>query len=266
MSPGVRIILMVCLAPGLFAEDGCKLGAPCYTLAGTVNGASFEAGALAPNTLVSIFGTNLSFVTKAISFDDVAGGVLPTELPATGVRVHFNNQPAHMYYVSPTQVNLLVPSNAVAGASKMQLVRDGTAGPSMWVEVKEVAPALFLLEPGTAVASRADFSVVTKDAPARPGEIVILWATGLGPTVPRIGYGQVPLSAVWIERIAEFHVLLNEKAVPAGNILYAGVAPYFGGLYQINMRLPEDVDDDPEVRIAVGDAISPVEVRLPVRK
>lgn len=257
--------MALCTASGVFAQTDCVLGAPCYSEAGVVNAASYQAGAFAPNTIVSLFGTGLSFATSGIRPEDLLGGVLPIELPGTGVHVLLNGLFAHIYYVSPTQVNLLVPSNFRAGRWRLQLVREGTAGPAVWVELLEAAPGLFLLEPGVAVATHADFSAVTQDAPARPGEIVVLWATGLGPTVPRADYGQVLKEAAWIERIADFRVLLNGTSVPPGNVLYAGVAPYFAGLYQINLRLPDTVAPDPEVRLAVGDAISPAGVRLFVR-
>lgn len=258
-------MLAVCAASALPAQTGCVPGAPCYSEAGIVNAASYQAVALAPNTIVSLFGTGLSFVTQGIGLEDLAGGVLPIELPGTGVHVLLNGLFAHIYYVSPTQVNLLVPSNFLPGRWKLQLVRDGFAGPAVWVELKDAAPGLFLLEPGVAVASHSDFSAITEEAPARPGEIVVLWATGLGPTVPPLDYGQVPKRAAWIARIADFQVLLNGAAVPPSDVLYAGVAPYFAGLYQINLRLPDAVDPDPEVRLAVGGTISPGGVRLLVR-
>jgi uncharacterized protein (TIGR03437 family) len=230
-----------------------------------VNAATYERGALAPNTLVSIFGTNLSFTTRALSYEDAPGGVLPVELPGTGVRVLLNGLPAQMYYVSPLQVNLLIPSNLIAAKFTLQLVRDGTAGPAVEIQLREAAPALFLLEPGVAVVTRADFSLVTPDNPARPGEVVILWATGMGPVVPPLLYGQAPMQAAWIAMYSEFRVLIGDLELPADRLIYAGVAPFYGGLYQVNLRLPDALEENPEIRIAVGDSISPTGIRLPSR-
>jgi uncharacterized protein (TIGR03437 family) len=44
--------------------------------------------------------------------------------------------------------------------------------------------------------------------------------------------------------------------VPAGNVLYAGVAPGFAGLYQINLLLPENTPANPTVRVGVGATLS----------
>lgn len=267
MPRGVWLLAALSCALTSRAEDNCKLGAPCYSEAGIVNAASFEAGALSPNALISIFGNNLSFVTQALASEDIAGGVLPVELPGTGVRVMLNGLPAQIYYVSPRQVNLLVPGNFRATRVKIQLVRDGTAGPAIWLRLRDAAPGLFLLDAETVVATRPDFSVITRDNPVRPGDIVILWATGLGQTVPPLVYGEAPAAAAWIERLSEFRILLGDTEAPADHdhLIYAGVAPTFAGLYQINLKLPMELPPDPEVRLAVGDAVSPRGFRLPVK-
>jgi uncharacterized protein (TIGR03437 family) len=72
----------------------------------------------------------------------------------------------------------------------------------------------------------------------------------------------VPSSAATLERLSTFRILLSGRELPAANIFYAGVAPGFPGLYQINMRMPEDVDRDLEIRIGFGDLLSPAGVRL----
>lgn len=184
-------------------------------------------------------------------------------LPGTGVRVLVNNRPAQIYYVSPTQVNFLVPTNLIAGEVTVQLVRDATAGPPVRLRLRDTAPALFLLDPETVVATRADFSLITRENPASPGEEVILWATGLGPTVPPQIYGQIPMAASWIARAAEFRVFLDGDPLAAEQISYVGVAPGFAGLYQVNLKLPAELPPNPEIRVAVGDEISPPGFRLP---
>ncbi len=265
MSRGGWLAAAILCASALRAEEQCVLGAPCYTQAGIVNAASYEPGAIGPNTIVSIFGTNLSFVTAAVSPEDLASGKMPVELSRTGVRVLADGLHCYIYYVSPPQVNLLIPSNLTPTNVKLQLVRDGTAGPPIKLMLRDAAPGLFLLDATTAIATRADFTLITRDTPARPGEIVILWATGLGATVPPMEAGQIPAEAVWIARRSDFRVELAGEAVPRENLLYAGVAPGFAGLYQINLRLPKSLRADPEIRIAVGEAISPAGFHLPVR-
>jgi uncharacterized protein (TIGR03437 family) len=245
------------------SEVNCTATGPCYSEAGLVNAASFVSGALAPNTLATLFGSRLAWGTRAITWDDVEAGTLPTVLPGTGVRVLVNNRPAQIYYVSPTQVNFLVPTNLIAGEVTVQLVRDATAGPPVRLRLHDAAPALFLLDPETVIATRPDFSLITPENPVQPGEEVILWATGLGPTVPPQIYGRIPLAASWIARAGEFRVFLNGDPLPAEQISYVGVAPGFAGLYQVNLKLPAELPRNPEIRIAVGAEISPPGFRLP---
>src|SRR5207302_8911426 len=99
----------------------------------------------------------------------------------------------------------------------------------------------------------------------RPGDIVVLYATGLGETTPPVIYGQLPTAAASLKQIRDFKVLLAGVAVDADAVAYAGIAPGFAGLYQINVRLPQSVTANPELRIGMGDALSRPDLRLPVQ-
>jgi uncharacterized protein (TIGR03437 family) len=113
------------------------------------------------------------------------------------------------------------------------------------------------------VAARPDGSVITPKSPASPGEVVILYATGLGKTSPPAATGEIATGAAWLVRLADFHVTVNSRACPLEDILYAGAAPGFAGLYQINLRLPARLEPNPEIRIGFGEEWSPAGVRLP---
>lgn len=256
-SPAVLLLTLTVLA-----RADCPPPAPCYTEAGIVNGASFVAGSLAPNTLASIYGSDLAWTPRPLVAEDILGGRLPVSLG--GVTVHVGAYQAPLYYVSPTQINVLIPANLRPGEHVIRVVRDGWAGPAARIRLSDVAPALFLFDEHTPVATRPDFSVITPDSPAAAGEYVILWATGLGETVPYVrSYDELPLSAAPLARRNEFQVLVDGQAVDSSRIDYAGVAPGFGGLYQINFRLPETLSANPEVRIALGTSFSPSGIRLP---
>jgi len=244
------------------ADEDCKPGAPCYGEVDIVNVASGLPGALTPNTLASIYGTRLSYSERGLTPADAPGGVLPIELPGTGVHVLVGGYAAHMFLASPGQVNFLVPSNLRATEVDIQVVRDGTAGPAVRMKLRDAAPALFLMDAQYAIASHLDASLVTADAPALPGTWVALWATGLGAADPVAEYGIIPTAASWLVRKDEFRVYLDGVAVPQDRIGYSGLAPLCAGLYQINVRLPEVVGPDPEIRIGVGADISPPFTRL----
>jgi uncharacterized protein (TIGR03437 family) len=262
---GVVLCLLAMLAfgPRLWAEANSARQAPFYSAASIVNSASNEVGALAPCTFATLYGANLAFDRRAMGPEDIRGGKLPTEL--AGVRVLVDGIPAIIYYASPNQVNLLIPSVLRHPEVEMQLTVDGRAGPAVAIRLLEAAPALFQLDDKTPVATRANWELITGEAPAQPGEDVILFATGLGSTEPETAYGQTPQTAARIQRWREFQVLLGGVPVEAGRVAYVGVMPGYAGLYQINLKLPENLENDPEIRIGLAGQISRVGLRLPVR-
>jgi uncharacterized protein (TIGR03437 family) len=211
-----------------------------------------------------LFGRDLAFTTRSLTGDDLYDGTLPTTLVGTGVRLLIKNTLAFVYFVSPTQVNFLVPSTLSPGPADIQLSVDGRFGEPVRIQLAEFSPALFLLDPETILATRVDGSVITSEKPARPGEVVILYATGLGATRPRVAAGRIPTSAASLEKLSDFSVLADGEPVSRANILYAGAAPGFAGLYQINLRLPENARRNTELRIGFKDVMSPGGTHLPV--
>jgi uncharacterized protein (TIGR03437 family) len=231
-----------------------------------LNSASSLPGALAPNTIASVYGHNLSTITVALTAADLsASGTLPTRLPGTDTHVLVGGMEAVPYYISPTQINFLIPPNYLPGRTTFTVVSEGRAGPLLALELLPAAPALFLLDAQTVAATHVDGSVVTTTKPAVPGEIVILWATGLGQTTPPVEPGQIPTTAAPLVNGSDFQALLDGQPVTGENVLYAGVAPLFAGLYQINLRLPAGTGLNPEIRIACTGQISPPQIRLTVQ-
>src|ERR1035438_1259627 len=102
----------VCAHPAAFADMGSAditttSTAPFYTAAGIVQAASQTAGILAPNTIATIYGTNLSWTTHAVTNADLNGQALPTSLD--GVNVYVGGLLSGLFFVSPSQVNFLIP-------------------------------------------------------------------------------------------------------------------------------------------------------------
>ncbi len=252
-------LLVACPADG---ADGSVRAAPSYSSASIVNAASNISGALAPNTIATLYGTELSYVTRALSGDEVVNR-LPTAIGATGVRVLVGGIPAGLYYVSPNQVNFLVPALLAPGPSDVVLMLDSRAGPIVPTAILAAAPALFLQETGWAVATRPDGSIVSRASPARPGEVIVLYGTGFGQTAKPLSDGLVPRAAAEIERAAEARLLIGGKALERPAVFYIGVTPGFAGLYQINLKIPADVGENPEIIIEIAGQASPPGVRLP---
>jgi uncharacterized protein (TIGR03437 family) len=246
------------------AEKPVPRDAPVYTSASIVNAADNQSGALAANTIGTIYGVNLAYSTAAITSSDIQGGVLPTVLGASETQVFVNNYPADLYYVSPTQINFLVPPNLSAQSAVVQVTIDGLAGPPIQLTLGAAAPGLFQLDLQNAVATEADGSVLTPASPAKPGDIVVLYATGLGQVTPPAVYGQLPTAAAALVAGANLSILLEGMAVDPSAIDYAGVAPGFAGLYQINLTLPASTASNPEIRLQLDGAFSIAGVHLPV--
>ena len=141
-----QIVLVAC---GLLAhaESPPRIPAPLYTPSSIVNAADYKAGPLAPNTIGTLYGRDLAFTTRSLTGDDLYDGTLPTTLLGTGVRLLIKNTLAFVYFVSPTQVNFLVPSTLSPGPADIQLSVDRRFGEPVRVQLAEFSPALFLLDP-----------------------------------------------------------------------------------------------------------------------
>jgi uncharacterized protein (TIGR03437 family) len=261
---GARYLLAALVAGSLVWADTSSPGTPVYSEASIANSAANIADFFAPNTFVSIYGKNLAYVTKAISPDDIRAGTLPTALIGTGVRVLINLIPADMYFVSPNQVNILVPTSLKPGPVTIQLLNDSAAGPPVAIVLGMAAPALFQLDDKNVIATHGNGPLVTPSSPAKRGEVVVLYATGLGPTIPAAVPNQLPQSIAKLANAADFHVLLNGAAVDPSAIQYAGLTPGFAGLFQINLRLPDDAPSNPEVRVGYTNLMSPAGRVLPL--
>ena len=85
---------------------------PSVGTGGVANAASGAAG-LAPGAWTALFGRTLESATRTLAGSDVVNNALPTSM--AGVSVQINGKPAYVYYVSPTQVNVLSPPIAAAG-------------------------------------------------------------------------------------------------------------------------------------------------------
>lgn len=253
------------LTLGPLVAWGADPGAPEYTSDSIANPVAAVAGMYAPNSFITIYGNHLSYVTRAMGPDDLRAGMLPTVLIGTSVRVLINHLPADIYYVSPTQVNVLAPVSLAAGPATIQLINDGLAGPAIHILLDPIAPALFQLNGTVVLAAHLDGAVISADAPARRGEVVVVYATGLGPTVPPATPNRLPDAAAPIARLGDFQVRLNGVPVASTGILYAGISPPYAGLFQINLRVPDDAPEDPEIRCGYPEEMSPPGGILPIR-
>lgn len=151
---------------------------PAVNNGGTVNLASFTA-AMAPGSLVSIFGKNLGRAETA------TGTPLPTMMG--GVCVTLNNRPLPLFMTSSGQVNAQVPTDLAAGRYPLVIrsIEKKTAS-TQQVAIAKYAPGIFVDTASKQSAIyHSDGTAVTKDHPARRDQRLVLYATGLGPKAAR---------------------------------------------------------------------------------
>ena len=236
---------------GLF---GRLQGAPAITAIQVLNGGSFQTG-IAPNTWVSIKAANLASTTRGWLDEDFVNGALPTELD--GVSATINGKPAYIAYVSPTQINLLIPAGTATGAAQVQIVNNGLSSGMVAVQVQAVAPAFFTSDGTHSAATHADGSLIgpastsTPGAtPAKPGETIILYGTGFGQTNPAIPDGMLVTKALPLVTLPTITI-----GGTSANVAFAGLVA--AGLYQINVVVPRGTaDGDIPVVALVGTATS----------
>jgi uncharacterized protein (TIGR03437 family) len=191
-------------------------------------------GPVAPGEMVSIFGVGIGPVTPAGGALD-ALGLLSTELAAT--KVMFNGTPAPLYYAQDRQINAQAPY-AITGVAttEVEVFFEGESRGKATLVVAASAPGIFTLSAGTGlvVALNQDGSLNFPSAPARQASVVTLYATGDGLTMPASLDGR---PAIVPSPLPVLPVTLTVGGYPA-QILFAGEAPGYAGLLQINARLP----------------------------
>jgi uncharacterized protein (TIGR03437 family) len=262
MSRALRVLATLAFVSQIWPEGSGSTLAPSYSSAGIVNSASNQAP-LSPNSIASLYGINLAYDTASVSQSDIGSGALPTVL--AGVAVFVAGLPAPLYYVSPLQINFLIPANLRTGDVTVFVARQGTRGPFATITLLDTSPGLYQVDADIIVATHADGSRVTHTAPAAGGEVVWFYCTGLGPTDPDVISGQISPVQAPIKMLADLRVTVGAATIAPGQIFYAGVAPGFPGLYLIQAQLPDSMPVDPAVQVALGAQISPPALKMPAK-
>ncbi len=180
-----------------------------------LNSGSFQSAQAAPNTILSLFGTNLSCT------------------PAP--QVLLNNMRAQVLFASNTQINFVVPTGLdTSGNASVQVVCNGVTSRTGTLALSPANPAIFTLtENGTGQGAvlNLNYSLNGPQAPARPGSSIFVYGTGFGDLNPAGADGLQHLT---------LPVTATIGTVPA-QVTYAGQAPgYTAGLQQINILIPEN--------------------------
>ncbi len=210
------------------------LGSPAVKVGGLVDAANYCIRPncyLAPGSLVSVFGTQLAYAVSA-----AAATPLPVKLGTT--RVLVNGSSAELLFVAYGQVNFHLPATPPGGAKWIvQVERDGVLSNAISASYTSNAPAIFTLDQsgrGYGAILRAGEGIAADAShPVTRGNYVEIYATGLGPG----GAPSVVFSGAGITG--------NVETAPS----YAGPAPGFVGLFQINVQVPLSVPATDHLRL-----------------
>ena len=224
--------------------------APTPTIApgGILNAASASA-AIAPGTWVSVFGAALSTTTRSWRTLDFVNGALPLSLD--GVSVTINGKAAAVAFVSPAQINVLATDDSATGLVPVVVKTPTGASPAVFTLLQTLAPGFFQFPGNYAAATHADGTYVAGPAlaklgvlgtPAKPGETIVLYGTGFGPTQPAFS-ATAPVAAP-LPLAPPTGLAIRIAGVDA-SIAYAGlISP---GVYQFNVVVPQIPDGEAPV-------------------
>jgi uncharacterized protein (TIGR03437 family) len=241
------------LVVGVHAPSYESSSTPWIDPIGITNAANYTpiTNSFAPGELVNLFGTFGASIQTAQS--------LPISTKLGGVQVMVNGQPAPVYLVSQSQISAFIPYE-VAGESfaTFQVSVNGTLSNAVTVYVDNSAPGIYTQSQsgiGDGAILHSDGTVVKSGSPAKPGETVALYLTGLGPVTPQVADGAAasasPLStSVEAADIALF--VFDGQDFALANVAYAGLAPFASGLYQINFTVPSSGLANGESTVFIG--------------
>jgi uncharacterized protein (TIGR03437 family) len=198
---------------------------------------------IAPNTWVEVLGSGLSLTgdSRVWQAADFVNSQLPTQLDNIGVTV--NGKAAFVYYISPSQINILTPPDPMAGTVKVVVTNNGAQAEVFDAQAQAVSPSFFVFNGGPYVAATHAGGALLgpptlypgSTTPARPGETIVLYANGFGPTSTTVASGSeiqsgslLPLPAIRIAGIA-------------ASVQFAGLT--MPGLFQFNVTVPSGISD-----------------------
>ncbi|HWQ53467.1 MAG TPA: metallophosphoesterase [Bryobacteraceae bacterium] len=191
---------------------------------------------VATGSLISIFG-------RALAASERSTPALPYPEQLGGVKVTWNGTPAQLLSVSPYQINAHLPYG-ISGPGVLR-VENQAGGDDLELEAAPAAPAIVTIPAGfrlaPAITDAMSGKLITRASPGLPGNYVTIYAVGLGEVVGGMAAGAVAVQ------------IGNTTVAPS----FAGVAPGYAGLYQLNVAIPAGTPAGPTgLRIRVGEAVS----------
>jgi uncharacterized protein (TIGR03437 family) len=225
------------------------------SISAVVNGATGQAGVIAPGEVVTLYGSGMG-PAQLVQFSLNSAGNVGTTL--AGTTVFLNGVAAPVLYTSATQVSAVAPFGLAGSKADVVVTYQGQVSSALTVSVAASAPGIFTLNSsgsGAAVAVNQDGVLNDGGHPAKAGDFVTLYATGAGQTNPP-GQDGVPATVPLPIPVLPVSVTIGGTNA---QVQYAGAAPRLvAGMMQVNVFIPTGLTPGPvPVVLQVGSSSSP---------
>lgn len=209
---------------------------------GVVNAASNSpfTAQISPGEVISLYGTGFPAASQILT------APLPFPTNLGGIQVMINGVAAPVYAVSPGQVNAVVPYSTPSDGTlaSIQVISNGTPSNTVQSYTGLTSPGVFTVPPGGlgyGAILHANFSLVSASSPAKMGETVQLFLTGLGAVSPAVNAGTAaPSAQPFATVLSPVDIFVDDSNGNStqATVAYQGLAPGLGGLYQVNFTVP----------------------------
>ena len=234
----------------------CLAQAPAINTNGVTNGGSFLPG-IASGSWITIKGTNLSTTTRTWAQADFKGNTLPLSLDGVGVTV--NNKDAPVYFISPTQINAMAPSDTAIGSVAVTVATSRGTSPPVSGVLQSVAPGWFAFTQqggvypaavhlnGTYMGPTTLFGTAAVATPAQPSERILLFGTGFGQTNPAVDPLTIFSAAAPLATPNDLRITVGGQTAI---VEFAGLVS--NGEYQFNIIVPNVPDGEQNLIATIG--------------
>jgi uncharacterized protein (TIGR03437 family) len=225
---------------------------------GVVSSATYSSVPMTANSWGTIYGSDLSVTSRSWNDGDFEAGTMPFSLDGVSVMLVQFGAPrlAYVGYVSPTQINFVLPADLAAAAVQVQVKNPAGISKQVPLAIQANAPQLFTIDgkyvwgvhSNGGVLGKAGLLASTSTTPAAPGETITIYGTGLGATNPAQVAGQVAAQSTPLATPPQV-TIGGESATVVSGAVVTGTA----GVYQLAVQVPASAQNgDLPVVVTLG--------------
>lgn len=217
----------------------------------TVSAASYAPTSVAPESIVSAFGTGMADVT-------LSGGSSPLPTILAGTTISVNGAPVPLFYISPDQINYLIPASVGTGTASVTLYNDGAIIGAGAIQIAMVSPGIFTMDAtGKGLPAAQIFRLKADRTQSWQPVAGIDPKTGLPFAIPiDLGPESDQVFLVLYGTGARYRSALSSVQASMGGldaqVLYCGAQNDYVGLDQINLRIPRDLRGRGDVNVILN--------------